>query len=70
MSNGNEVWLLAQEANLLRVRCALEGMIAANMSRQRLDKSLAYTERDFDELASECERFSETYKYMADRTGQ
>ena len=55
MSNGNEAWLLAQEANLLRVQCALAGMIAENAQRQILDKSLTYTEQDFAGLASECE---------------
>ena len=55
MSSGNEAWLLANEASLLRIQCTLAGMTAENIQRQILGHSLAYSEKDFEGLASECE---------------
>ena len=55
MDNGNEAWLLAQEAGLLRIQCTLAGMTAENMQRQTLGHSMAYVEADFNGLAHECE---------------
>lgn len=53
-----ESWLLAQQAQLLSIRCSLEGMIAENGIRRHRGESPAYSEKEFDSLRAEAERIS------------
>ena len=50
----DEGCLLVKRAELLEIECEMNGMIALNKYREMRDETIAYDDKQFEDLANRC----------------